>query len=259
MSANHYESLAGRGVVVVGGANGVGAAVARGFIEAGANVVTIDMGDPGEPWPGGKEPARVRADISRRDEVLTAFAEADSYIPRLDVLVNTVGISGADTPSELMWESEWRKVLDVNLTGVFFCCQEAAQRMLPNGSGAIVNYSSLAGVSVAKHYRTVHYHAAKAALITMTSALAAEWGRKGIRVNCIAPGAHATAAVKGIWGDDPIRIEEQYAKVRAATPLGRIGQPEELVPLTLFLSSDESSYITGQTIVADGGRGLEFD
>jgi NAD(P)-dependent dehydrogenase (short-subunit alcohol dehydrogenase family) len=259
MPLNQNESLADRGVVIVGGANGIGAVVAKGFLDSGANVVTIDMSGPAEQWPEGKEPARVLADITSHDSVLGAFAEVDSYLPHVDVLINTVGISGADTPSELLSESEWRKVIDVNLTGVFFCCQQAGQRMIANGSGTIVNFSSLAGVQVAKHYRTVHYHSAKAALLTMTGALAAEWGPKGIRVNCIAPGAHATAAVKGIWGDDPARIEQQYAKIRAATPLRRIGQPEELVPLTLFLASDDSAYITGQTIIADGGRGLEFD
>lgn len=253
------ESLAGKGVVVVGGANGIGAAVARGFARAGAKVATIDLGEPLEPEAGGSKPVRVRADIGRREDVAGAFREVDVHLPRLDVLVNTVGISGADTPSEDLSEAEWRKVIDVNLTGVFFCCQEAARRMLPHDSGAIVNFSSLAGVGVAKHYRTVHYHTAKAGLILMTSALAAEWGRRGVRVNCIAPGAYATAAVKGIWGDDSARIEEQYSKVRAATPLGRIGVPEEMVPLVLFLSSDASIYITGQTIVSDGGRGLEFD
>jgi NAD(P)-dependent dehydrogenase (short-subunit alcohol dehydrogenase family) len=256
---NFDESFAGKGVVIVGGANGIGAAAAEAFLAAGAAVATLDFGEPLEPSVTGKEPIRVRADITNRDEVTAAFAQLDTQLPHLDVLINTVGVSGADTPSEQMSEGDWRAIIDVNLTGVFFCCQEAAKRMLPRESGTIVNFASLAGVQVARHYRTVHYHTAKAGVILMTSALAAEWGRRGVRVNCIAPGAYATAAVKGLWGDDPARIEQQYSKVRAATPLGRIGVPEEMVPLVLFLASDASTYVTGQTIVSDGGRGLEFD
>jgi NAD(P)-dependent dehydrogenase (short-subunit alcohol dehydrogenase family) len=146
----------------------------------------------------------------------------------------------------------------VNLSGPFWVCQQAARRMLRHGRGSIVNTASLAGVRIVRNQPHVHYNATKAGLITMGQALADEWGPHGVRVNTIAPGAYATEMVREMWRKNDAHLSKHYARAGAATPVGRIGEAQDVVPLALFLASDASSYITGQAIVSDGGRGLGF-
>jgi NAD(P)-dependent dehydrogenase (short-subunit alcohol dehydrogenase family) len=251
------ESLNGVDVAVFGGARGLGAAIATGFRAAGSTVVVVDRLAESEAdiEAGG---AYIQADLSLEHEVERAFAEIDQHLASLAVVVNTVGITGALVPAEEMTPDEWRSVVAVNLSGPFWVCQQAARRMLRRGRGSIVNTASLAGIRIVRNQPHVHYNATKAALITMGQALADEWGPRGVRVNTIAPGAYATEMVRDMWRKNDSDLSTHYARAAAATPIGRIAEAQDVVPLALFLASQASSYLTGQVIVSDGGRGLGF-
>jgi len=252
-------SLHGKAAVVVGGSHGMGDAIVKGLEAAGAEVVIVDLTPPDAPDGEDAPPNYVAADITDPASVAAAYEQVDQRLGRLDCVINTVGVSGRDQASEDMPESEWRASIDVNLNGTFWSCQQAARRMLPAGGGTIVNFSSLAGIMVARTFRTVHYHAAKAAQNAMTRSLAAEWGPRGIRVNGIAPGAFSSRAGAGIFEGNMDELRAHHARISAALPLGRIGDVSEMAPLALFLASDASSYMTGTTTIIDGGRALQVN
>jgi NAD(P)-dependent dehydrogenase (short-subunit alcohol dehydrogenase family) len=251
------ESLTGVNVAVFGGARGLGAAIAGGFRRAGSHVVIVDR-LPRSEATAGTAAAYIQADLGVKSEVDLAFAKLDEHLASLEAVVNTVGITGALVPAEGMSPDEWRSVVAVNLSGPFWVCQQAARRMLPKGRGSIVNTASLAGIRIVRNQPHVHYNASKAGLIRMGQALANEWGPKGIRVNTIAPGAYATEMVREMWRKNDDDLHKHYARAAAATPIGRIAEAQDVVPLALFLSSEAASYLTGQVIVSDGGRGLGF-
>jgi NAD(P)-dependent dehydrogenase (short-subunit alcohol dehydrogenase family) len=249
------SSLHGQGAVVVGGATVAGRQVVDGLRRAGCAVVVVDAEPSGSLYAdlgGVEQPAFVKADIRHPDHIEGAFQQVDEHLDTIAALVTLVDATGEQQPSEDLAGREWQDVLDLKLNGVFWSCQQAARRMLAAGTGSIVNVSSLAGVLIDKHDRRVHYHAANSAVNTLTKGLAVEWGSRGVRVNAVAPGALRTAGGAGTYLDDEQRIV-------AAVPLQRLGTLDEIVPLILFLCSDASSYVTGQTLVADGGRGLLFD
>jgi len=248
------QSLSGRNVVVVGGARGMGAEIAASFREAGSQVVVIDRLESG---PGDTD--FVHADVADAAQVRSAFDKVDDVFDTIHHVVNTVGVAGEVGPAELMSASEWSSMVDINLSGQFWVCQEAAKRMLPNGYGSIVLFSSLAGHRCVRGQRHAHYNATKAAVMALGQALAQEWGPHGIRVNTIAPGSHSTEIVREMWNHDEEALNRRYAKAIGGTPLGRVARAEEVAPLTLFLASDAAAFITGQVIVPDGGRGLGFD
>lgn len=251
-------SLAGRNVVVFGGRRGMGAAVAAGFRAAGSRVVVVDRLVP-VAVDGAEAKDAVHADLGSTAGVDGAFAAIDARFDRLDIVVNTVGVTGDLVPAEDLSPAAWRSVVAVNLTGPFRVCQLAAHRMLRHGRGSIVNYASLAGIRIVRGQPHVHYNATKAALMTMGQALALEWGPGGVRVNTIAPGAYATEIVREMWQQNSTDLSAHYARAAAATAVGRVADAEDIVPLTLYLASDASSYVTGGVVVSDGGRGLGFD
>jgi len=249
------ESLNGMNVVVVGGARGMGASIATGFRQAGSNVVVLDQLNAGSDGDG----SFVSVDIRTRAAVTAAFLEIDKRFDRLDVVINTVGITGKTAPVEEISVEEWNLVLAVNLSGHFWVAQEAAQRMIPRGRGSIVNFSSVSALRIIRGQQHAHYNITKAAQIAMTEALAQEWGTFGIRLNVIAPGTHMTEIVRELYDFDEAKLAAKFATVAAVTPLGRVADASEIVPLTLFLASDAAGYITGVVIKSDGGRGLGYD
>jgi gluconate 5-dehydrogenase len=173
------------------------------------------------------------------DQALTAFGA-------IDILVNNAGITWGAEP-EAMPLDRWRKVLDTNLTGAFMCAQIVGRHMLDRGSGSIINIASIAGLEASvdgPHY--AGYAASKAGLLGLTRELAASWGRRGVRVNAIAPGFFPTRLTEGI-------IDAAEARMKADGPIPRAGRPGELKGTAVFLASDASSYVTGQVIVVDGG------
>jgi NAD(P)-dependent dehydrogenase (short-subunit alcohol dehydrogenase family) len=264
-------SLDGARAAVFGGARGMGAEIARGLAEAGSRVAVVDLVTEKSPdfeaartWrPEWAGLVSIEVEARSRSSIAGAYRAAEQRLGGLDVVVNTIGLAGADTAAEETTEEQWQLSLDVNLSAVFYSCQEAAVRMLPHGRGSIVNFSSLSGQRIATGHRSVPYHTTKAAVEHLTRALAAEWAGRGLRVNAVAPGLHLTPRLESPSGAGEMFPSAEAwraytEEVKQAIPLGRIATASEIVPLVLFLSSDSAAYITGAIILQDGGRGLRF-
>lgn len=250
--------LEGRVACITGGGSGLGRAIAAAFAAEGAAVAVTDLrGETAEQTVkelAGSGHLAIAGDVADAEAVAAAFARIDEVHGRLDVLVNNAGVDrlpgdGFDelmkTGSQLphMSDEAWTRMLAIHLNGAFFCCREAAKRMLPAQSGSIINMSSIAGLA---GMGPAHYATAKAGLLGLTRSLARELGRGKIRVNAICPGAIDTPMTD--------QLGEGLRKgLLMATPLGRIGTPEEIGALALFLASDDSSFITGQAISPNGG------
>lgn len=238
----------GKVALVTGSGQGIGLAVARTFAAQGAAVVLNDINqetlDRAEQDLRSVEPRclAIRADTSKKAEVDILFARIKEVYGRLDVLVNNAGIT-RDAFLHKMTEEQWRQVIDVNLTGVFFCLQAAAVMMRESGSGSIINISSDARYGNAGQ---VNYSAAKEGIVGLTRTAAIELASRGVRVNAISPGPIDTPMLRAV-------PEKAMKAFMAAVPMGRAGSVAELSHLVLYLASDRSSYITGQVINCDGG------
>lgn len=244
--------LTGRTAIVTGGSRGIGKEMAEALAEAGANLMLCarraewledtvnEFRDRGFNVDG------TVADVAKQEEVEATVTATVSRFGSVEILVNNAGVSWGAMPEDMPLE-KWQHVLDVNLTGCFLMAQAAGREMLKNNRGSIINISSISGItSSANGPFYAGYVASKAGLIGLTRELAASWGRRGIRVNAIAPGFfHSRLA------DAVIDIYERSIQENNVIP--RIGNEGELKGVTVFLASDASSYITGQTIAVDGG------
>ncbi|MBS1889166.1 MAG: SDR family oxidoreductase [Actinobacteria bacterium] len=245
--------LENKRTVVTGAASGIGAGTARAFAREGARVAVLDRdvngaakvaGELAEP-PAGPHLAG-EVDVASPESIDAAFAEVDAAFGGVDVLVNCAGVRGTGSPLEATLE-EWRFVIDVNLTGSFYCAQLAARRMAEAGTGgSIVNIASTAGI-LAVNQRTA-YCASKAGVIGLTKSLALDLGELGIRVNAICPGLTRTGLTAPYY-EDAGWVEQ----VESDIPLRRSGQPADLAEAITFLASDHSAYVTGVSIPVDGG------
>lgn len=254
MAKNVQElfDLTGRTAIVTGGSRGIGKEMAEGLAEAGASLVLCARRTE---WLD-ETVSEFRAknynvtgqvcDVADADQVQTVVQKAVTETGRVDILVNNAGVSWGEMPEDMPLE-KWKFVLDVNLTGCFLFAQAAGRQMLKQKRGSIINISSISGMtSSANGPYYAGYAASKAGLIGLTRELAASWGRRGVRVNAIAPGFfHSRLA------DAVIDIYEQA--IQENSPIPRVGEPGELKGVAVFLASDAASYITGQTIVVDGG------
>lgn len=254
MSKNIRElfELTGKTAIVTGGSRGIGREMAEALAEAGASLMlcarrsewldetVLDFAARGFDVRG------MVCDVANPDEVRTVVEAAVAETGSVDILVNNAGISWGAMPEEMPLE-KWQKVIDVNLTGCFLFAQAAGREMLKKNAGSIINIASIAGItSSANGPFYAGYVASKAGLIGLTRELAASWGRRGIRVNAIAPGFfHSRLA------DSVIDIYEKSIQENNVIP--RIGREGELKGIVVFLASEASSYITGQTIAVDGG------
>jgi len=244
--------LSGKTAIVTGGSRGIGKEMAEGLAEAGANIMLCArraewLDDTVTEFAGrGFSVAGKTCDVSKAADVEAVVTATVEQFGSVDVLVNNAGISWGAMPEDMPLE-QWQKVLDVNLTGCFLMAQAAGRQMLKQGSGSIINIASIAGLtSSANGPFYAGYVSSKAGLIGLTRELAASWGRKGIRVNAIAPGFfHSRLA------DAVIDIYERSIQENNVIP--RVGNEGELKGVAVFLASDASSYITGQTIAVDGG------
>lgn len=251
-SIKELFDLSGKTAIVTGGSRGLGKEMAEGLAEAGASLMLcarraewLDETMKEFRERGFKVEGKL-CDVSKTDEIQKVVDETIKKFGKIDVLINNAGISWGAMPEEMPL-AQWQKVLDVNLTGCFLFAQIAGREMLKNNSGSIINIASIAGLkSSANGPFYAGYAASKAGLIGLTRELAASWGRKGIRVNAIAPGFfHSRLA------DAVIDIYER--SIQETNVIPRIGEEGELKGAAVFLASDASSYITGQTIVVDGG------
>ena len=257
MSAAAHLSHAGQVVLVTGTGRGIGQAIADAHAAAGAKVVYLDH-DPalaeaaaGAAAQRGARTLAVAADVADEDSVRAAVARsADAFGP-ITALINNAGISpksGSDGRKAPVWEmkaNEWRRVIDVNLTGAFLCASAVVPFMRTQKRGAIVSISSVAGRTYCDIVG-VHYAASKAALIGFTKHLAGELGPYGITVNAVAPGRIDTPLMRGT-------APEANEAARMATPLRRLGRPDDVAEMCLFLTSDRAAFVTGQVCDVAGG------
>src|SRR5919204_854247 len=245
---NGRRSLEGRCAVVTGVGSGLGQAIAREFAAEGALVVGCDVNDPaGEATMDGIG-TYVHADVSREAEVEGLIAAAVERHGRLQVMVNNAAVQIEQELAETT-EEQLDRILAVNLKGVFFGCKHAVRAMRPGG-GAIVNIASILGL--VGDGILAAYCAAKGGVLGITRATAVQYGRDGIRCNAICPGDIDTPLVQAYFDTAPDPAARR-AEVAAEYPLGRIARPEEIARAVVFLASDDSGYMSGQTLVVDGG------
>jgi len=238
-------------VLITGGGRGIGFEIARHFGREGAILSIFEH--KGDLLDSACEALRAEelpvnpylVDVSKRQEVFDAVDSCEKSAP-IDVLVNNAGIA-LETPFLNIDEAEWQRIIDINLTGMFFVAQAVARRMAARKSGAIINMSSKNGLDGEFGY--AHYNASKGGAVMLTKTMALELAHLGIRVNAVCPGYISTPMSQAI--DDPAFISTFVDRL---IPMNRTGRIEEIPPLFLFLASDESSFITGQTFVIDGGQ-----
>lgn len=244
--------LTGRTAIVTGGSRGLGREMAEGLAEAGANLVLCArraewLDETVREFAGRGFSVRGKTcDVSRADDVQAVIDLARDAFGQIDILVNNAGTSWGAMPEQMTLE-QWQKVIDVNLTGCFLMAQAVGREMLKTESGSIINIASIAGLTSSPNGPFyAGYAASKAGLIGLTRELAASWGRKGIRVNAIAPGFFHSRLADAV-------IDIYEGSIRENNVIPRVGRAGELKGVAVFLASDASSYITGQTIVVDGG------
>lgn len=251
--------LDGRTAVITGGSRGLGRAMAQGLAEAGADLILV--GREAESLEAarselaalGRWVAVVPGDVSTPSGAEAACSAVLALNRPIDVLVNNVGGRRADVPTEQMPLAQWQQLFDLNLTSALVCCQQFGQGMLERGHGSVINVTSIAGPFVSiPDIRGRHYETAKAALTALTRALAADWATRGVRVNAIAPGGFLTDPNRKWFSEKPAFQTAFESRV----PMGRLGEPDELAATAVYLASDAASYVTGATVVVDGGYTL---
>lgn len=246
--------LEGRSALVTGGGSGIGQRLAVGLAEYGADVSIVDL--PAQTQGSdltvarieelGRTGVSIEADVTDPQSVTAAITRHAERFGGIDIAVNCAGVNHS-APAEDLAPGEWRRVLDVNLSGVFYCCQSEAREMFKAGRGVIVNIASMSASIVNRGLLQAHYNASKAGVKHLTSTLAMEWVSRGIRVNSISPGYIMTPMISGPeWAEKVAGFADQ-------TPMARLGTPDDLVGPLLFLASDASDYVTGVDLLVDGG------
>lgn len=238
--------LKGKTAVVTGGASGIGEATSRLFVKEGANVVIADLNeDKGKKLAGelGQSSIYMNVNVTEEKQIAAMFSEAESKFGSVDILINNAGI-GSQGPSDELSYEDWHKTISINLDGVFLCAKHAIKAMRKSGGGSIVNMASILGK--VGQAQTAAYTASKGGVVNLTRTLAIEYAPEKIRVNAIGPGYIDTPLLDQL-------DEEMKNHLISLHPLGRLGTSEEVANATLFLASDESSFVTGANLMVDGG------
>ena len=241
------RGLKGKRVLITGGASGIGAATAARFLDEGARVAVLDRDEAASANLQRQLPGielSLLADVGDPQAVAAAFQQLDEAFGRLDVLINNAGISIRHPFLEIT-PQEWQQVMDTNLTGAFFVAQEAARRMQASGGGVILNMASTNGLRGYPHY--ADYNASKAGVIALTRSMALELA-PGVRVLAVCPGYVLTPMQEAEY------TPEMLAEVESKIPAGRHARPEEVAALFAFLASEEAPFMSGASVVIDGGE-----
>ena len=230
--------------VVTGGASGIGKAIAERFREEGATVCVFDVKGEGADI--------YTVDVTKEDMILSAVEQVIGKYGRIDILVNNAGYAGANLPTHQMDAEQWDRTFEVDVKGVMLCTKAVLPFMIGQGGGSIVNLSSIYGTHGTKGDLTA-YHAAKGAVLALTKQDAVTYGGNNVRVNALLPGAIVTPLLQAFGGQFPGGFEAYDRYVSRHTPLGRLGEPEDVANAALFLASDEAKFVTGAGLYIDGG------
>jgi NAD(P)-dependent dehydrogenase (short-subunit alcohol dehydrogenase family) len=244
--------------IITGGARGIGKATCRILAQQGAKLVVTDIVDDEgknvaeELRKDGWKAQFYHLDTSVEKEVSSVFGQINDKLGSIDVLVNNAGISGTNDPTHEISESDWQKVIDINVNGVFFCTKHAVRYMLNQSrGGSIINLSSIYGIISAPDLPA--YHASKGAVRLMTKTDALLYAKDGIRVNSVHPGYIWTPLVEELASRSEEGIEKFQKNLAGKHPVGRVGEPEDIAYGILYLASDEAKFVTGSELVIDGG------
>lgn len=247
--------LNGSVAVVTGGGRGIGYSLARALADSGASIGLIDILDEVDTAAAqlaseaGVTAAGVKADVRDPQSLDAAFEQLQGQLGTADILITSAGITIWGDSIDVT-EEDWNKVIDINLNGTFFAAQSFARRLLPTGRpGSAIFISSMSGQIVNIPQFQASYNASKAAVTHLGKSLAVEWAKAGIRVNCLEPGYTLSDMTRQFMDANP-DLAQQWTQL---IPAGRMGEPQDLVGATLFLASQDSAYVTGQSIVIDGG------
>ncbi|MDO4547606.1 MAG: SDR family oxidoreductase [Clostridia bacterium] len=245
--------LDGKKAFVTGGARGIGKSVATALAEAGADIAIVDMDMPEAEktakWMAGetgRDIFAIKCDVTSPEDVNAMTDAILARFGRIDVAFCNAGIC-INVPADEMTFEQWKKVIDVNLTGVFLTAQAAGKVMLKQGSGSIINTASMSAHIVNVPQPQCAYNASKAGVIQLTKSMAIEWAKKGVRVNSISPGYIGTELI--LAAPHLTALIEEWNKI---APMGRLGRPDELQAIVVYLAGDASSFTTGSDFVVDG-------
>lgn len=247
-----------RCALIAGGSRGLGRAMAQALAEAGADLLlvgreaeTLDKAK-GELAALGRRVDTIIGDVGVPAEAERVCKEALERVGAIDILVNNVGGRRISIPTEELPLADWQRILDLNLTSAFLCCREIGKGMITRQRGSIINVASISGIVVNKGIHGRAYETSKAALTAFTKTLAVDWAPHNVRVNAIAPGGFLTDPNRRWFREKP----ELHDVFVSQIPMGRLGEPDEIGPLAVYLASDASTYMTGATVVIDGGYTL---
>jgi gluconate 5-dehydrogenase len=258
MSVFDKFRLDGKRALITGGSRGLGRAMAQSLAEAGADLVLVGRDSDSlqaaesELETLGRRVDLFPADISAPEEAERMCREVLANFGPIDILINNVGGRRINIPTEQLPREDWQRILDLNLSSAFVCCKVIGVEMVRRRAGKIINVASISGMIVNKGIHGRTYETSKAALIAFTKTLAVDWAPYHINVNAIAPGGFLTDPNRRWFNEMP----ELKATFQGMVPMGRLGDPEEIGPLALYLASDASSYVTGSVFVIDGGYTL---
>ena len=229
--------------VITGAAQGIGAETARRFAEEGARVVGVDRAE------GAEADLVIEADVTDEEQVRAMYARVREEFGRIDVLFNNAGINPTDDGSVLETSvASFQRVQDVNLLGVFLCCKHGIPHLIDSGGGSVINTASFVAHMGAATSQ-ISYTASKGGVVALSREIGVEFARRGVRCNALCPGPVDTELLRELFAADPAKAQRRLVHI----PAGRFGKAEEIANAALFLASDESSYVTGTSLLVDGG------